>query len=964
MIEGTKSTSPNFTQQNALLVLETYWNISGTLKPLDSFLDQNFLVKTENGNKYVLKIANIETHDEELDLQNKALIFLESNEIPKVIQTLSGEEMLFYKSHWWRVLSFLDGKMLSVIPYHSDELLYNIGKFSANLSNKLVSFSHPSAKRFIQWDLQYATTLLKNWVHFIKDENIKSEILAIVENIENKSEELNNLRKSIIHADLTRYNLLINEEGTDVNGVIDFGDICYSWSIGELVVLLLESIITESTTPFLDAYKVLKSFHTIFPIYENEVRLLYPLMQLRSAIIVSASARQMSLDPENEYVKKQYLVDKKVFSSLQSSQNLFATTMFMAACGFQMFNKIKLDDFSFILNEKTQLPLIDISPISDIYDDGAFLNDKILKNNIDNYLDNGVGFTEYLTPCLQTVEPTGSELETILLGNYVFLSKNTEVFSPFDMIFLRIENGKSIFKTSYFFFYIRGIYHTLQENQDISKGDTLGFVEQSNGNLNFPNHIFMQIDKSGNAPEKCKPSGVLAWKIICENPAFLLPNYAINETISNNKETLFHKRESLIQQSQEYYYKNPINLVRGWKQYLYDENGQVYLDAINNVAHVGHSHPKISSSACKQFKKLNTNARFLYKENIEYAEKILKYFPPSLQTIFFTCTGSEANDLALRLARCYTNENDIIVIDGEYHGNTTAVDEISTCLMDNPTASKSKRSFTHPLIQPNIFRGKYRENEENVAELYAQDVEEKINEIHSENRGVAAFISESLLGSGGGVEMPKTYLKKVYEKVKNAGGVCIADEVQIGFGRMGTHFWGFEKEDVLPDIVTIGKPMGNGYPIAAVVTTKEIAQAYKEKYTYFNTYSGNAVACQIASTVLDIIEEEKLQKKAFSVGGFLKQELEKLIPEFECIGAVYGFSMYLGVDIVLDKKSRKPDSKKALLICEAMKKMGIIIYPTGDYYNILKIKPPLCFTKENAVFLVDKLREILIQLEN
>jgi 4-aminobutyrate aminotransferase-like enzyme len=283
--------------------------------------------------------------------------------------------------------------------------------------------------------------------------------------------------------------------------------------------------------------------------------------------------------------------------------------------------------------------------------------------------------------------------------------------------------------------------------------------------------------------------------------------------------------------------------------------------------------------------------------------------------------------------------------------------------MDNPTASKSVRSYTHPLMQPNTFRGKYREDVANVADLYAADVIAKIENIQSQGRGVAAFISESLLGSGGGVEMPKTYLQKVYKLVRNAGGVCIADEVQIGFGRMGSHFWGFEKEGVVPDIVTLGKPMGNGYPISAVVTTRAIADAYKKKYTYFNTYAGNAVACEIANTVLDVIAAEKLQEHALEVGQYLKSEFERLVPEFNCVGAVYGHAMYLGVDIVTDKLSRNPDSHKALLICEAMKKKGIIVYPTGDFYNILKVKPPLCFTKENATLFIDTLRTILVVIE-
>jgi 4-aminobutyrate aminotransferase-like enzyme len=220
------------------------------------------------------------------------------------------------------------------------------------------------------------------------------------------------------------------------------------------------------------------------------------------------------------------------------------------------------------------------------------------------------------------------------------------------------------------------------------------------------------------------------------------------------------------------------------------------------------------------------------------------------------------------------------------------------------------------------------------------------------------------LGSGGGVEMPKGYLKQVYQAIHEAGGVCIADEVQIGFGRMGTHFWGFEKEGVLPDIVTLGKPMGNGHPVSAVVTTKAIAEAYQKKYTYFNTFAGSPVSTQIASTVLDVIEAESLQENANVVGQFFKSALETLVDDYKNVGAIYGHAFYLGVDIVESKKTKKPAPEKAMLICEAMQKKGVVVYPTGDYYNILKIKPPMCFTKENASFFVESLKSILDVMED
>jgi 4-aminobutyrate aminotransferase-like enzyme/Ser/Thr protein kinase RdoA (MazF antagonist) len=962
------ATCPTFSKAEALIVLEKEWGITEILKSLDSYLDQNFLVRNSKGDKFVLKISNIETPESWLDLQTKAVEHLYADAIPKVILSKEGKQMIFVESHWWRVLNFLEGTMLSTVPFRSKNLLQNMGKFVGNLSKQLATFSHEAADRPIQWDLQQSAALLENWVIFVEDEKTKNSILSIMENWKTKIPAISKVRKSIIHADLTRYNLLLDDSGEKIQGIIDFGDVCLSWTIGELAVMVLESAMTGSPTPFADAYEVIKSYHEVFPLTKEEIELLYPLIQLRSATIVSASARQLSMEPDNEYVKKQAIADREMFHQLSSEKQEFATALFLKACNLISVESENIHPFletskiTSVFANNENLKIIDISPSSEIYNEGAWNNLDLCRKNIKNQLENGFGRTIYKTSILKPFESNPSESETIALGIYAFAPAGTTIYAPIDLTFVNKIDDKCIFKTANFYIYLYGIETVLKEGTSIKKGEFLGTIATEKANSSFPPNVFIQIDSSGIAPQFCLPSESIGWEILCPDPSTFL-GIELNLTI-NKAETLENRRAKVIQQAQEYYYQEPMNLVRGWQQYLIADDGRVYLDAINNVAHIGHSHPKVVDAATKQLQKLNTNARFLYEDNIDYAERLLKYFPESLQVIFYTCTGSEANDLALRLARAYTNQNDVLVIDGEYHGNTTAVDEISTNLMDNPTASKSVRPFTHPLIQPNTFRGKYTAETPNISELYAQDAQDKIDYIQSQGRGVAAFISESLLGSGGGVEMPKEYLKKVYEHVHKAGGVCIADEVQIGFGRMGSHFWGFQKEGVLPDIVTLGKPMGNGHPISAVITTKEIADAYRKKYTYFNTFAGNPVSCQIANAVLDVIEEEKLQENAAIVGNFLKQELEKLIEEFESVGAVYGHAMYLGVDLVTDKKSRKPDSQKALWISEAMRQRGIIIYPTGDYYNILKIKPPMCFTKENASFLVKNLRTILSKMED
>ena len=963
------SLCPTFSKGEALLVLEKEWGITKVIKALDSYLDQNFLVQNNKGEKFVLKIANIDTPENWLDLQNKVVVHLFSDTIPKIILSKEGYPMILYKSHWWRVLNFLEGTMLSTVPFRSQGLLQNTGQFVGEISKQLASFSHKAAERNILWDLQLSASLVEKWVEFVEVEKIKEAIYAILKYWKTCIPAISKVRKSVIHADLTRYNLLLDISGEKIQGIIDFGDVCWSWTIGELAVLVLESAMTGSPTPFTDAYEVVKSYHSVYPLEQEEIELLYPLIQLRSATIVSASARQLSIEPDNEYVQNQSIADREMFHQLSLEKQVFATALFLKACGMKSKKSETAKQYlvkttiKSIFGNNQSLEIIDISPISAIYNNGAWNNPEECKKNIQNELVNGFGRTLYKTSIIKPFESNPKESETIALGIYAFAPVGTAIFAPIDLIFVTNLNDKSIFKTDDFHLYLSGINSSFEEGKSIQQGELLGIIVAEKPNSAFPSHVYVQIDIDKNSPEFCFPSEIKGWETLCPDPKIFLGIKAESRTENNQESTLVHRRAKVIQQAQEYYYQVPMNLVRGWQQYLIADDGRVYLDAINNVAHIGHSHPKVVEYATNQLKKLNTNARFLYENNINYAERLLKYFPESLQVIFYTCTGSEANDLALRLARAYTKENDVLVIDGEYHGNTTAVDEISTNLMDNPTASKSVRPYTHPLIQPNTFRGKYSPDTPNVASLYAKDADEKIAYIHSQGRGLAAFISESLLGSGGGVEMPKGYLKKVYESVHNAGGVCIADEVQIGFGRMGSHFWGFEKEGVLPDIVTLGKPMGNGHPISAVITTHKIADAYQKKYTYFNTFAGNPVSCQIANAVLDVIEEEKLQENAGFVGNFLKEELEKLIVEFECVGAVYGHAMYLGVDMVKDKKYRKPDSQKALWVSEAMKQSGIIIYPTGDYYNILKIKPPMCFTIKNAVFLVKTLRVILSKME-
>jgi 4-aminobutyrate aminotransferase-like enzyme len=397
--------------------------------------------------------------------------------------------------------------------------------------------------------------------------------------------------------------------------------------------------------------------------------------------------------------------------------------------------------------------------------------------------------------------------------------------------------------------------------------------------------------------------------------------------------------------------------MRGSQQYLYDENGRAYLDAVNNVSHVGHCHPRVVKAGQEQMAVLNTNTRYLYDDLVRYAERLCATLPEPLSVCFFVCSGSEANELALRLARTHTRKQDIIVVDVAYHGNTTALIEISPYKYEGPGGTGAPE-YVHKVPMPDVYRGIYKSSDPQAGKKYAHYVEAAVQQHQGE---VAAFMCESLLGCGGQIVLPDGYLREAYRHVRNAGGVCIADEVQVGFGRVGTHFWGFETQDVVPDIVTMGKPIGNGHPLAAVVTTPEIAASFNNGMEYFNTFGGNPVSCAIGLAVLDVIADEQLQANALKVGQHLMDGLRKLMDKHPLIGDVRGLGLFVGIELVLDRATLAPAAAQAAYIANRMRERGILLSTDGPFHNVLKIKPPLVFTAANADFLVSTLDELLTE---
>ncbi|XP_046872055.1 5-phosphohydroxy-L-lysine phospho-lyase isoform X2 [Hypomesus transpacificus] len=434
------------------------------------------------------------------------------------------------------------------------------------------------------------------------------------------------------------------------------------------------------------------------------------------------------------------------------------------------------------------------------------------------------------------------------------------------------------------------------------------------------------------------------------------------ETFQKNQ-TLAMRKKFIGQSCRLFYSDDPVKIVKARGQYLYDENDMQYLDCISNVQHVGHCHPSVTQAAAAQMEQLNANTRFLHDNIVQYASRLAATLPEKLCVFYFVNSGSEANDLALRLAHQYTQHEDVIVLDHAYHGHLMSLIDISPYKFRKLSGQKD---WVHVAPLPDTYRGLYREDHPDPAQAYADTVKDLIDQVHLKGRKVSAFFAESLPSVGGQIILPSGYSTKVAEYVRSAGGVFVADEVQTGFGRVGSHFWAFQMEGGVfcPDIVTMGKPMGNGHPLACVVTTEEIAAAFTANgVEYFNTFGGNPVSCAIGLAVLDVIEKEDLRGNSTRVGGHLKQLLAQLQTKHPSIGDVRGVGLFVGLELVTDRELRTPATEAAAQVVQRLKLQRICASTDGPWENVVKFKPPMCFSMKDAELVAHHIHLILTDME-
>lgn len=988
----------------ATTIARSLYKISGEVIALPGEIDFNFRIFSDSGS-FLLKISRPEANVELIDFQHSLLNHLAGSEIhlkvPRICQDQDGKLVSELKDESGhvrkvRLLTWIEGRTWSTVNPITDRLLYSLGKQGGRFTEALKGFDHAMAKRKFDWDVAQAGWTC-DYSHLFTGKQ-----LEIIQYFQQQYKDIQpvyqQLRKAVVHNDANDNNIIVGHDlqKPEVISIIDYGDAVYTQIINDLAIVIAYGVM-HKPDPLRAALPIIEGYHLEFPWMEEELEFLYYLVAMRLVISVTKSAINKQKEPGNEYL---LISEKPAWELLEKWIEInaeYACCGFRSACGFTphpgeaKFVSWARNHTCFLSSlfptiGKESVYQLDLSIASGWVgletesQDLDFSQFRISKLQ-DKYADRIIagGYLEprsiYNTADYDKLGNNGKESRTIHLGIDFWLEAGTPVHAMFDGIIVTAVNdvgdkeygGLIIIKhliddlaffTLYGHLSIASI-ESREVGQKIQKGDCIGYLGHYPENGNWPTHTHFQImlsqlDYVDDFPGVAYPEEINVWSSICPDPNLLFNIPDLNAQHYGNTSDILSYRKKHLGKSLSLSYNEPLHIVRGTGVYLMDKLGRKYLDTVNNVAHVGHEHPRIVKAGQQQMAVLNTNTRYLHQGITTFAEELLSTFPEELSVVHVVNSGSEANELALRMASTLTRQQAMIVVEVGYHGNTGGCIDISSYKFDGK-GGQGAPEHTRVVPLPDKYRGRYQG--ENTGPMYARHVEEQIQHIQAEGRNVAGFICESLLSCGGQIELPEGYLKQVYKAVRNAGGICIADEVQTGCGRVGSKFWGFQLYDVLPDIVTIGKPIGNGHPLAAVVCTQKVAEAFANGMEYFNTFGGNPVSCAIGTEVLRVIKDEKLQENALRTGHYLKSELLKLQADFPIIGDIRGQGLFLGIELC--DQDKKPLTDKSAYLVNRMKDLGILMSTDGKDENVLKLKPPMVFSPDHADELLYGLRTVL-----
>ena len=981
------------------------FKLKGVLSPLAGEIDINFKMVTKQGEAFVVKVYAPDRDLEFLNFQERLLTHLESKElnfdVPQVIKTHTGESTSNFidenqQQRSVRVLSWISGRLWNHVNPHTEALRYELGTLCGTLSTALLDFDHPFAHREFEWDI--ATGLwVKEYLELF-DTAEQNLIQVFISQFEEVQTEYNQLHKSTVHNDANDFNILVSEDvfNPKLEGLIDFGDAIYTQTINDLAICCSYSIMGFED-PLEASLAIVEGYHKSFPLEEEALQYLYVCIAIRLLISVTKSRINKLEAADNPYLQ---ISDKAAWELLKKWKHVdpeFAHYRFRGACG--MTPHPQSDFFvNWTSNQNSSLgsllPTLKkerVVPL-DLSISSQWLGQSSDFNNLDwfNYQlaelqkahPNKIiagGYLEarplYTADAYDKTGNNGRESRCMHLGIDFWIPALTPVHAIYDakvvvsvndtgdkkyggLVILSHQEGGFIFYTLYGHLSSASVKQ-LKIGAQLSQGDKIGEVGNPNENGNWSPHLHFQIMLSllsykNDFPGVAYFNEKHTWQSICPNPNLLFKLKELASSAEDNSKQLLKARKQNLGRGMSLQYEEPLYIVRGSGVNLIDNWGRKYLDTVNNVAHVGHEHPRVVKAGQKQMALLNTNSRYLHDNITALADKLKETLPPALNVFHFVNSGSEANELALRMVKTFTGSNEMLVSEVGYHGNTNGCVDISSYKFDGKGGVGAPDNV-HVFPMPDSFRGKYRGMD--TALKYAEEVELLINQLTAAQKKLGGFIIEPLLSCGGQIELPEGFLKKAYSLIRKAGGLCISDEVQTGCGRMGKTFWGFQLHHVIPDIITIGKPLGNGHPVAAIVCTEEVANKFANGMEFFNTFGGNPVSCAIAAEVLQVVEDENLQFNALEIGAYLLAEFKKLSIVFPIIGSIRGQGLFLGIELV--SSAKLPLQTQAKYLVNRMKQNGILMSTDGPDNNVIKIKPPLVFSKEDADFLIQALTRVL-----
>ncbi|MHA3019881.1 aminotransferase [Mycobacterium sp. BMJ-28] len=940
---------PQVSAAQAQELLGTHFGVRGQVKLLGSQQDCNFLVYEDGEPVAVLKIANPAFSVDELEAQDAAAARIAQAHpalrVATPMATVTGQRYatatgLGDAPAYARLLPFLAGGALAESGYLAPPVVAAMGDLAGRVSLALAGFSHPGLDRALQWDPRFGNAVVGELVSHLPAH--ADRISAVTADAWARIEPLAaDLPRQAVHLDLTDANVVAGSSGLP-DGVIDFGDLSDTWAVSEPAIAL-SSVLGHPGTDPASILPGVKAFHAVRPLSAAEAHALWPLLVLRTVVLLVSGAQQAVLDPENAYVTEQSDAEWRMFEQATSVPLDVMTALITAELGLAAEpSEVAVENR---LISDLNPDLVVALDLSDTREDAGALADTAVRDGATLVVTRFGQPQCALAPLLSHDSP-----EVIETGIGLWPAAATRVLAPWDAEVTDRADDRITLRGLDFELTLTGVEAGAAPGH-VHAGEHLGVLAAGQWAV-------LSVRPAGApvAPRFVRAELAPGWLALARDPRAVLglDPLPAPEPVRD----LLARRDGSFAKVQERYYRTPPHIERGQRHYLMSTAGRVYLDMVNNVTVLGHAHPRVAEAAARQLGRLNTNSRFNYQAVVEFSERIAATLPESLDTVFMVNSGSEASDLALRLAMAATGRRDVVAVREAYHGWTYATDAVSTSTADNPNALSTRPDWVHTVESPNSFRGKYRGAQ---ASRYAVDAVAQIEQMTAAGRPPAGFICEPVYGNAGGMALPEGYLRQVYAAVRAAGGLAIADEVQVGYGRLGHWFWGFHEQQVVPDIVSVAKATGNGYPLGVVITSRAVADAFRTQGYFFSSTGGSPLSSTIGITVLDVLRDEGLQDNALRVGTHLKTRLLGLREKHPLIGTVHGMGLYLGVEMVRDTETLEPATAETMAICERMLELGVIIQPTGDHQNILKTKPPLCIDVEGADFYVDTLDRVLTE---